>query len=235
MLTKDQKKTLMWIGLFFVLSLIALFLFRKPLVKLVSQPETIRAWVEERGIWGRAAYMGLVFIQVIIALIPGEPFEIAAGYVFGAVEGTILCMVAAGFGSLVVFLLVRVFGARIVHVFFDKQQTEKLKFLKTTPGRDFLYLLIFMLPGTPKDLLSYFVGLTDMKVWIWCLISSFGRLPSIITSTMGGDALGNRSYLLAAIVFFVTLLISGFGLLIYRKICRKHEKRMNPEDGNRKE
>ena len=111
-----------------------------------------------------------------------------------------------------------------MELFFSRKKLSELKFLQTTPKRNFLFLIIFAIPGTPKDLLCYFAGLTDMKLWLWLLISSLGRLPSLVTSTVGGDALGTESYLLAIIVFAATVLISGLGLLVYRIICKKHEK-----------
>ena len=81
-----------------------------------------------------------------------------------------------------------------------------------------------MIPGTPKDLLSYFAGLTDISLTHWLLICSVGRLPSLVTSTIGGDALGTSDYGFAVIVFAVTLIISLLGLLIYKHICDRREK-----------
>ena len=78
------------------------------------------------------------------------------------------------------------------------------------------------MPGTPKDMLCYFAGLTDMKPGVWALISSLGRIPSVITSTIGGDALGTKNYWFAIGVFAVTLLFSAVGLLLYNYICKKH-------------
>ena len=126
-------------------------------------------------------------MQVIVAIIPGEPFEIAAGYAFGAVEGTVLCLIAATIGSIVVFMLVRLFGEKLVEVFFPQKKLSTLRFLKSSPRRDFLFLVVFTVPGTPKDLLCYFAGLTDIRFPVWLLICSFGRIPSIITSTIGGE------------------------------------------------
>ena len=207
--------------------LLLMVLIGKPLVSFVSEPEKFRLWIEEKGIWGPLIYIGLVFLQVVVAIIPGEPFEIVGGYAFGALLGTVYCMIGAMLGSTLVFLLVKQFGARLVELFFPQKKLSELKFLQTTPKRDFLYFLIFAIPGTPKDLLCYFAGLTDMKLWLWLLISSLGRIPSLVTSTVGGDALGTESYLFAIIVFATTVLISGIGLLIYRLICRRHEKEQN--------
>lgn len=195
-----------------------------PLVRFASEPEKFRQWVDDNGIWSRFAYMGMVILQVVIAVLPGEPFEIATGYAFGAVEGSLLCIAASTLGSITVFLLVRYFGVPLVEVFFSEEKLRRIKFLKTTSKRDFIFFIIFMIPGTPKDLLCYFAGLTDIRLSLWLLICSLGRLPSIVTSTVGGDALGTSNYWFAAAVFAITLVISLVGLLFYKKICNRHEK-----------
>ena len=91
-----------------------------------------------------------------------------------------------------------------------------------------LFWLIFTVPGTPKDLLCYFAGLTDMKWSSWLLIAAVGRLPSIVTSTVGGGALGEQNYTAAAIAFGVALAAAGVGYLIYRIVCRR-----NGQDGRK--
>ena len=200
----------------------------KPLISFVSDPEQFRAWVGERGFLGKLFYVGAMFLQVVVAILPGEPFEIAGGYAFGTVEGSILCLLGAVLGSTVVFWLVRTLGKRLVSLFFSEEKLASVEFLKTSPWRNELFFIVFLIPGTPKDLLCYFAGLTDMKFGVWMLISTVGRLPSLLTSTIGGDVLGDRNYLFAAIVFAGTLLVSLIGILLFRKIRSIHEKRVDP-------
>ena len=77
----------------FVLAMAAICLMAgKPMLALLSDPDRFRDWVDERGLWGRAAFVGMMSLQIIAAMIPGEPLEIAAGYAFGAAEGTALCL-----------------------------------------------------------------------------------------------------------------------------------------------
>lgn len=225
-LTKKQQKRVGIAAIVIAVAATALIIWLAgvPLVKFASEPEKFRQWVDNNGIWSRFAYMGMVILQVVIAVLPGEPFEIAAGYAFGAIEGTILCIAASTLGSVMVFLLVRYFGVPLVEVFFSEEKLQRIKFLKTSPKRDFIFFIIFMIPGTPKDLLCYFAGLTDIKFTLWLLICSLGRLPSIVTSTVGGDALGTSNYWFAAAVFAATLVISLVGLLVYKHICNSHKK-----------
>ena len=221
-MTRRQLVGIAAVCIAIVASALIMWLVGAPLVRFASEPEKFRAWVDGHGFGGRIAYIGMVIFQVVIALIPGEPFEIAAGYAFGAVEGTLLCILASTLGSVAVFLLVRRFGVRLVEVFFSKDKLKSVRFLKSTPKRDMLFLIIFMIPGTPKDLLSYVAGLTDIRFPVWLMICSLGRIPSIITSTVGGNALGTQNYWFAIAVFAATMAVSGIGLLIYNRICKRH-------------
>ena len=222
----EKKKKWIAAGLLALLVLIVAGAWRfvgAPLMRFLSDPDALRNWVEAQGWYSRLAFMGMVIFQVIIAFIPGEPFEIAAGYAFGAVEGTILSIAGAAIGSIITFWLVRRFGMRLVRIFFSEEKINSVKFLKTSSTRMYLFLLIYMIPGTPKDLLGYFAGLTDLPFPVFCLVCTLGRIPSVVTSTVGGDALGTRSYGAAIVVFAFTLAISALGLALYNWICKKHK------------
>ncbi len=195
----------------------------KPMISFVSEPEKFRVWVDSHGLWARVAFVLMVFFQVVLALIPGEPLEIGAGYAFGAVEGTILTVIGTVLGSMAVFYLVKRWGIKLCEVFFPREKILSLRILKNKKRRDILSFIVFFLPGTPKDLLTYFLGLTDIKLSQVLFLSGVARLPSIITSTLGGDALGVKKYTTALLVFGITLTLSGIGLLIYKKITSKRK------------
>lgn len=199
--------------------------------QFVSETAKMEALMSRGPYVGRLIYVLMAFLQVVIALIPGEPVEIAGGYVFGAVEGTILYLLGATLGSFLVFGIVRKFGSNLLELFFNRDTIKNLRFLQHSRRRTILLALIFILPGTPKDLLCYFAGLTDIpfKVWFW--VCSVGRLPSVITSMMGGDALETRSYVDAIVVFAVTVGISMIGMLVYNGICKWHDKKQEKVSG----
>ena len=82
------------------------------MVDMVRDPARLRAWLDGFGLGkSRIVYAAMVCFQVIVAIIPGEPLELAAGYAFGAFEGTLICLAGIFIGSMIVFsLLVRRFG-----------------------------------------------------------------------------------------------------------------------------
>lgn len=196
----------------------------RPMIEFVSEPQQFRAWVDKSGIWGRIAFVGMVVFQVVIALLPGEPFEIGAGYAFGIIEGTLLCVLGITIGSIIVFTLVKRFGVRLVEVFFNLEKIRSLKFLQNEKKLNIFIFLLFFLPGTPKDLLTYFLGLTSVNKGKVIFLSAIARLPSVITSILGGSALVSKQYILAIIVFCVTLIISLLGYIIYNQIIKDNRQ-----------
>ncbi len=212
--------------LFIALIALLTIVVGRPLIRFLGEPAAFRDWVDAHGVWGRLAFLGMIMVQLVIAVIPGEPFEIAAGYAFGIFEGTFLCMLGTTVGSILVFLFVRKLGTKAIETFFPLEKLNEVAFLKNTKNRNTLIFLVFLIPGTPKDLLTYCVGLTDMKLSAWIFITFFARIPSIITSTVGGGALGMENYWFAAIVFAVALVISGVGILIYRRMGNPGHKGM---------
>lgn len=208
--------------LLFAACFIALFWFvGKPMLATLSQPEQFRAWVDAHGVLGRLAMVGMMAFQIIIAIVPGEPLEIGAGYAFGAWEGTLLCLGGSVLGGLLVFCFVRKYGVKVVELFFSREKIQSIGFLQNTRRLHLLVAVLFLIPGTPKDLIGYCAGLTAMKCSTWLLITTPARIPSILTSTLGGDALGMQRYTAALIVLGVTLVLSAAGLLAYRTLCQK--------------
>ncbi len=230
-MTDKTKKALTLLGVFIFLALSAAVVIYvgRPMIAFISEPEAFREWVDAHGIWGRLAFVGMFVLQIIVAIIPGEPLEIAAGYAFGVIEGTLLSLIGILIGSIVVFWFVRRFGVKAVEVFFSVEKTNSLRFLRDAKRRNFLIFVVFFIPGTPKDLLTYFVGLTDIKFSNWVLIATIARFPSVITSIIGGDALGLQQYDFAILVFLVTFVVGGVGLLVFnwwskRKNTKKEEE-----------
>jgi uncharacterized membrane protein YdjX (TVP38/TMEM64 family) len=164
-------------------------------------------------------------LQVVIAFIPGELVEVAAGYVFGGLWGTVFVLIGAMLGSVIAILLTRKFGLKLFYTFFPDTDPNSLPILNKPAQRNAMTFLLFFIPGTPKDMLTYVLGLTPMKLSTCLFITVVARIPSVITSVIGGSALGEQNYWLAVIVFAVTGLISLCGILYYnRKYGKKTPK-----------
>ena len=118
-----------------------------------------------------------------------------------------LCLIAAAAGSMLVFLFVRKCGVRAIEVFFPREKIDSLRFMRDEKKVETFAFIAFLIPGTPKDILSYCAGITHMKL------------------SVGGDALGMGQHLFAVIVFVVTIALSLVGLYFYnRAVKRRAEK-----------
>ena len=223
----DKHKKILWILAVIVTIMFmcaAAWFVGRPMIRLAEDPEAFRQWVDSAGIWGRILFVGMVVLQVIVAIIPGEPIEMVAGYAFGFWQGTILTLLGFLMGSWLVFVLVRKFGVKLVEVFFSRDKLEQIKFLKNEKKTKAIMLILMTIPGTPKDMISYFAGLTKLTVWQWLSIVAVGRLPSLVTSTLTGAAAGVQNYLLSGISLAVTAVITVMGILYYRRICKQEKE-----------
>ena len=194
------------------------------LLVFIDDPSDFRIWMQSFGVFAPLVYILVTVIQILIPLIPGEPMEILAGYAFGSLKGTFLCLLAESIGSIIVLLTVKKYGRKIVEIFFKKEKIDSLSFLRSSKNRIISFALIFTAPGTPKDLLCYFAGLTDIDKRVLIPLITLGRFPSIITSTMAGSMLGEKSYLQALIYILAAAILSLTGVFIYRKIQQDADK-----------
>ena len=202
------------------------WLVGKPMIEFVSEPEKFRAWVDQSGIWGRLAFVGMMAFQIVLAFIPGEPLEIGAGYAFGCPMATCLLLLGIALGSAAIFFIVRRLGMKVVDLFVPRQKLDELAFINSEKRRTLFVFFSFLIPGSPKRTISYFMGMTTMPAWTFILVSTLARLPAVVVSTYGGEALGDQRYILALLVFAGMLLAGGVGALVYRRVWKaKHRSK----------
>ena len=223
----DKQKKAVGIGaviIFIVFCALVGWLVGVPMIRMASEPEQFRAWVDGYGLLGKVVFVGMVVLQVLVAFIPGEPIELAAGYAFGFLEGSLLTLAGFLIGSAMVYALVKRFGVKLVEVFFDRKKINEFSFLKNPKKTRAIALILMTIPGTPKDFLSYFAGLTQLKLEEWLAIVAIGRLPSLITSTVTGAAAGSENYVLSIVMLGMTLLITAVGAIYYRCISKQQRE-----------
>lgn len=208
-------------AVFLALTVLGIWLMREYL----TDPDLVRERIGEHYFLGALALVLISAAQVVVALVPGEVVEIAAGYVFGSWIGSFLCLVGIVLGSSTTILLVRRFGARFVYAFYPKEKIDALPIINDPAKRNLLTFILFVIPGTPKDLFTYAIGLTDMSIPLYIALTTVARFPSVILSTVSGNAVGDENYTKAILFVIITAAISGIGLLIYNMLSKRHNKR----------
>ena len=195
----------------------------KPMINFIEDPNSLSIWIENAGIWGPIGFILLNTAQVLLAIIPGGPFEVAAGALFGPWLGAIMCDFAMTLGGMMTFFFVRKFGIKFIKLFVDKKELESVKFLHTNEKYESLLFLFFLFPGTPKDLMCYVVGLTDIKWYKWMFINLVGRFPAILLSALGGSALGEQKYGIFIAAFAIIIVLYFLGTFLYKKLNHSND------------
>lgn len=188
------------------------------LLAWLADARAVRAFVSDHAFVSRLAILGINIVQVLLAFLPGEPVELASGYAFGFWEGTALCLVASGLATSMIYWATRRWGWKLVGLFFDRSLFDRFSWLKSAKRLELIMLIVFLIPGTPKDFLTYFAGLTNMRFLPVVLIATFGRIPSIVTSTIAASAVGSGNWPLVACTLVASAFLLAVGGLMYRRL-----------------
>ncbi len=203
--------------------LVGLVVYLFPVIRNLSTPEgrvEFKEYLTNMGAIGILVLFGLQFAQIFLFIIPGEPIEILAGMCYGGIGGTIFIIVSVFIISSIIFFAVRKFGGKFVYSFCSKERIEKIensKLFKNPKKIEWIMLILFLIPGTPKDLLVYIAGLLPLKPLRFILISSFGRIPSIVSSTFAGSNLVAGNWKISIIIYAVTFAIVGIIIFVINK------------------
>lgn len=193
------------------------------LLAWLADARAVRAFVSDHAFVSRLAMLGINIVQVLLAFLPGEPVELASGYAFGFWEGTALCLVASGLATSAIYWATRRWGWKLVGLFSDRSLFDRFSWLKSAKRLELIMLIVFLIPGTPKDFLTYFAGLTNMRFLPVVLIATFGRIPSIVTSTIAASAVGSGNWPLVACTLVASAFLLAVGGLMYRRL-RSHTR-----------
>ena len=192
---------------------------------LEDDQNVLRMWIDEHPVISAVIMVLICSVQVIVAFIPGEVVELAAGYAFGAWWGAVLCLVGITIGSVIAMLIAKKLGRRVVEAFYPPEKLDSLPILNDKKKRNAFVALLFLIPGTPKDLITYIVGLTSMSIPTYVLLTTACRFPSIIMSTLSGDAAGENKWEKALWILVISGVICGVGYIAYLFIRRRTSKK----------
>jgi len=216
-----QRKTGIQNGFIFlagILILIALGYFYfaelQQFYSFVSDREKIKAYIESFGAGAPVVFVSLQVLQVILAPIPGEASGIIGGYLFGSIPGFLLSTLGLTLGSAINLVLGRRLGKPFVKKMLPEIQYQKLSHL-LTKNNLFVVLILFIIPGFPKDYLCLFLGISSISIPVLLVLAFLGRMPGTLTLSIQGSAVYHQSYLLSGIMF------TGMLILVYMCYIKK--------------
>ncbi|MBQ9690555.1 MAG: TVP38/TMEM64 family protein [Eggerthellaceae bacterium] len=166
--------------------------------------------IKQAGPFGVVMLLALQLLQIIVAVIPGEVVQLVAGMIYGPFFGTLIILAGCVLSSALLYQLVHRLGAPFVHAMIPEKWIKKLNSFETSEKLDITVFLLFLIPGMPKDVLTYIVPLTNMPFVRFLVLSNVARIPGVLMSTLFADSLtdGNiiKSITIAAVVTIFTVI-----------------------------
>ena len=193
-----------------------LYFFKMDWLRGFKDIESIVAFLNQYKSQSILIYIGFQIVQIVISVIPGQVFQMAAGYLFGFWPALLYAMTGAVIGTGVSFLLAKLLGRDFLHLFFGE---EKMSYYIERLNSRQAYTIVFFLyliPGLPKDMISYAAGASEMRFNPFLLLSAVGRLPGMIGCLLMGTMVENGNY--TGVIILAILAVIACGLcLFYRK------------------
>lgn len=204
-----------------ILFLILHFTYGRKLLEIVSDYSTFKSWLSAFAVPENLVFVAVRAFQTVIKIIPAEPLEIASGYIWGVFGGFFYCLLGTEIGSLVILMITRKFGVKLINCFIDTSKIEEWSFIKNSKKKYLLLFLIYLIPGTPKDIITYFIGLTETKTAPFLIITGAARIPAIISSTWCGSTLIDKNYIAFIAIFAGITVLSLAGTAVGTKYFNK--------------
>lgn len=204
-----------------ILTVITIYLF--PVMRNLSTKEGQIAFKDKMtnfGIYGVLLLFIIQLAQIFLFILPGEPIEILAGMCYGWFWGTIFIMVSSAIIVSLIFWLVRKIGKQFVYDFSDEEKIKKIennKLFQNPKKIELILFILFLVPGTPKDLLTYLAGLLPIKMRRFIVISTIARIPSIVTSTIAGANIAVGDWKKGIMLYLLIVAIVAIALYIFNK------------------
>ena len=223
----DKKKKLkifkiiLFIIVAIIFTVITIYLF--PVMRNLSTKEgqiEFKDKVTSSGVYGVILLFILQLAQIFLFILPGEPIEILAGMCYGWFWGTIFIIISSTIIATLIFWLVRKIGKQFVYDFSDEEKIKKIennKIFQNQKKIELVLFILFLVPGTPKDLLTYLSGLLPIKMKRFIVISTIARVPSIVTSTIAGANIAIGDWKKGIILYVLIVVIVVIALFIFNK------------------
>lgn len=188
-------------------------------------------FLEQYKLHSIPVYISLQILQIIISVIPGQVFQLAAGYLYTFLPATIFSIIGAVIGTTITFYLASWLGSDFIHMLFGKESTaDYVKKLNSKRAYSIVFLL-YLIPGLPKDVISYAAGISEMKYKPFIIISTVGRLPGMMGSIIIGSMWHKEEYVGMLILGILAIVSFSTCIICRKKIQQLLDKAYNKLNG----
>ena len=216
---------------FFALMVIAVILIW-PYIHEAFEPGGLSRVIDDvrnAGPLGFLILLAMQFMQIVVAFIPGEVVQMAAGMMYGPWLGAAVVLLGCIISSAVVFAVVHRLGAPFVRDMVPTKYLDKFNAFEESGKLSIVVFILFLIPAMPKDTFTYLVPLTNMRMRDFLVLSNVGRIPGIVISTYAANGLVDGNITQSIIIFAVVAVIAIVAIVFRDKIMNlfHHDKGEN--------
>lgn len=148
----------------------------------------LRSWILGLGPLGAVVFMLIYGLATTVAL-PASVLTVAAGAMFGSVQGVALVSVGSTLGAAGAFALARWLARDAVSRWLaDSERFHRLDALTGRHGA-IIVAITRLVPIFPFNLLNFGFGLTRVPFWTYLFWSWLCMLPGTVLYVVGADAI----------------------------------------------
>lgn len=193
----------------------------REVLAFLTNGRLVQGQVERLGPLAPVALGVLVVLQEVTVVVPSEPLELAAGYAFGFWKGALVYLAASVVGCLAIIGIVRLGGNRALRLFLSPERRARFQGLRKSQRFDLAILVAFFVPGLPKDILAYGASLAGVRPLHLVVVTTLGRLPSVLAATLASSFAAGGDWRAAVFVFGAAAAFALVALLVYHRIRRR--------------
>ncbi len=231
---KSKIKYILVIAGFVSILIILTIIFGPEITNLIRDPKDFQEFIDSYGSLSILVFIAFQILQVVIAAIPGEFVQIAGGYIFGSLLGTVYSVLGILIGAAIAFFAARFLGHKVIGKLLSEKSLEKFKFLMNSHKLEIIIFLLFLIPGLPKDILVYAAGLSPIRPLRFFSIYTVARMPGLLGSSLIGANIQSQNYIFAISLFVVSCLLFLGGMFGRDFIMRKFKGRQGQQEQNEK-
>jgi uncharacterized membrane protein YdjX (TVP38/TMEM64 family) len=197
--------------LFILLVLFVIFQgYQFGLVSLLTDIESLRAYLESLGWWGYVLFI-LLSVLVAVFLLPGQFLAIVGGLAYGGFVGGCLTIIGASLGASISFII----GTDPTFQKIEKGVQEN--------GISFL-IFTRLVPVFPFAIQSYAYAMTPMSIRKFSIISFLTMMPASFIYAFMASEIASKGI---SGTLLVELSIAGILLALLAYLPKKISKKLN--------
>lgn len=170
------------------------------------------------GPLGVLMLLGLEFVQIVVAFIPGEVVQVVAGALYGPWIGALIILVGCVLSTWFVYEVVHRLGQPFVEEMVSTKHLSRFREFEKSGKLSVMVFVLFLIPGLPKDVFTYLVPLTSMPRREFLTLATIARSPGVFMSTFAASGLVKGNIVQSVVVFAIVGVVALVGILNRERI-----------------